>query len=65
MWFANPNRILELFTEEKVKRAADALVSHRTREVFVAGACFWLVFLLMLGSLLLTVRAALTFPLYG
>lgn len=61
----NPFRIAEIFTHERVKLAADTLVRYRTREVLVAVVCYWLVFLLMLGSLILTVRAATAFPLYG
>lgn len=63
MWFPNPNRIREIFTEETVKRAADAILAYRTRAVFFALVYCWLLVLGMVFTLLITVRLALSLPL--
>ena len=61
--FPNPNRIQELFTEEKVKRAADKILAYRSKEVLQVIAWAWGIVLLMTFSLLFTVRLALSLPL--
>lgn len=63
-WFPNPNRIREIFTEETVKRAADAILAYRTREVFFALLYSWMIFLGMVFTMLVTIRVALSLPLF-
>lgn len=62
MWFPNPNRIRELFDEEKVRRAAQAILSYANRDVARALAWAWAIALVMVLTLLLTVRIGLTLP---
>jgi hypothetical protein len=56
--FPNPHRASEAFEEEKVKRGIDALLGYRTREVLLTIAILWGVFLLMVFTLLVTIRFA-------
>lgn len=56
--FPNPHRPSEAFEEEKVKRTIDALLEYRKREVLLALAIVWGVFLLMVFTLLVTIRFA-------
>jgi hypothetical protein len=65
MWTHNPFRLFQVMTEEKVKRGLDALVSYRSKDVLVTVALLWCGFLVMLFTLLVTVRLALNLPLYG
>jgi len=50
--------------EERVKRAIDTLLSYRMGEVLLMFGMVWITFLLMTFTLLATVRAAMTFPLF-
>lgn len=56
--FPNPHRASEAFEEEKVKRTIDALLEYRRREVLLALAVMWGVCLLMVFTLLVTIRIA-------
>lgn len=56
--FPNPHRASEAFTEEQAKRAIDALLAYRRKEVLAFLACAWGVFLLMVFSFLATIRFA-------
>jgi len=63
MWFINTRRIRELFDEEKVRMAAEAILSYRCKEVLLVLLYGWCILLGMVFSLLVTVRLALTLPL--
>ncbi len=56
--FPNPHRASEAFEEEKVKRAIDALLDYRRREILLALGIVWGVVLLMVFTLLVTIRIA-------
>lgn len=58
--FPNPHRASEAFEEEKVKRAIDALLDYRRREVLLTLAIVWGVFLFLVFTLLVTIRFAFT-----
>lgn len=64
VWFPNPNRLKEVFETEKVKAAAETILSYRRKEVLLVIVYGWLVLLGMIGTLLLTIRLALTVPLF-
>ena len=51
-------------TEERAKRAIDTLLSYRRGEVLLTFGMVWISVLLMTFTLLATVRAAMTFPLF-
>lgn len=63
MWYPNPTRIRELFDEERVRRAADAVLTYKTKEVLQLLAWAWGIVLVMVFTLLAVVRLALSFPL--
>jgi len=63
-WHTRKGSIRDSLDEEKVQRAIDTLVSYRRPEVLGTVFLLWVTFLLMTGSLLLTIRAVLTFPLF-
>lgn len=61
--FRNPHRLRELFTEEGVERAAQAILSLNRKGVLKVLCYGWGLVLLMVLSLLLVVRLALSLPL--
>lgn len=65
MWKINPQRIFEHLTEDRVNEAARGLASVANKPVLKALLLFWGVFLALVFTLLLTVRLALTLPIYG
>lgn len=56
--FPNPHRASEAFEEEGVKRAIDTLLDYRRREVLLALVIAWCALLLMVFTLLVTIRIA-------
>jgi len=56
--FPNPHRVSESLNEEDARRFIDTLLRYRRKEVLMALALLWGVFLLMVFSLLLTIRLA-------
>lgn len=63
-WFPNPNRIREVFETEKVKMAAETLLSYRNMEVLQVVVYCWLLVLTMVFSMLVTIRLAFSIPLF-
>jgi len=64
-WTQNPGRLFEKLTEDQVQSAAQAIRKAVSLPVLKALVLGWGVFLVMIFTLLFTVRIALTLPLYG
>lgn len=60
----NDRRIRELFTEERVQRAAQAVRAYANRDVLAVLLGGWALVLGMVFTLLVTIRLALTLPLH-
>ena len=56
--FPNPHRASEALEEERVRRAIDSLLDYRRWEVLLALGIAWGLFLLMVFTLLVTIRIA-------
>ena len=56
--FPNPHRASEALEEERVKRAIDTFIEYRRHEVLLTLAVAWGVLLLMVFTLLVTIRIA-------
>ena len=56
--FPNPHRASEALEEERVKRAIDTFIDYRRREVLLVLGIVWGLFLLMVFTLLVTIRIA-------
>jgi len=63
-WFPTQGDAKKALDEEQVKRAIDTLVSYRRKEVVITLGMIWLTLLLLIASLLVTIRAVMTFPLF-
>ena len=63
MWFFNTNRIAEFLDEERVTRAARALLSLPSKPVLKALTATWGIVLVMVFTFIVTVRFALSLPL--
>lgn len=56
--FPNPHRASEALEEERVRRAIDSLLDYRRWEILLALGIVWGLFLLMVFTLLVTIRVA-------
>jgi hypothetical protein len=56
--FPNPHRASEALEEERVRRAIDSLLDYRRWEILLALGIVWGLFLLMIFTLLVTIRTA-------
>lgn len=64
-FFFNANRIAELISEERFRKAADAILQYANRDVLLVLLYGWGIFLGMVFSLIFTVRLALSIPLWN
>ncbi len=63
-WFFNPDRIGELMKDDRIRRAAEALLQYANRDVLLVLLYGWMVVLAMTFTLLFTIRVALSIPLW-
>lgn len=63
MWLLNTDWLKDWAKEDEVKKAMDALCAYRRPEVLKAIAFLWGTFLVLVFSLIVTVRFALWLPL--
>ncbi len=62
--FFNPDRIAELMKEERVRKAAEIILSYANRDVLLVLFYAWMIVLGMSFSLLFVIRLALSIPLW-
>ena len=62
--FFNPDRIAELMKEDRVRKAAEIILSYANRDVFLVLLYGWTIVLAMTFSLLFVIRLALSIPLW-
>jgi hypothetical protein len=60
-WFVNPNRLEEVFNNEKAQIRMKAGLEPHSLTLL---AKWWCIMLFLVGTFLLTVRMALTLPLF-
>ncbi len=61
----NPDRIAELISEERFKKAAEAILAYANRDVLLVLLYGWCIVLGMTFTLLFTIRLALSIPLWN
>lgn len=64
-FFPNPERIAQLASDERVRKAAEAILQYANRDVLLVLLYGWAILLSMCFSMIYTVRLAASLPVWS